>query len=127
MPGACSAPLSLLLTGCLLLSAATRIDDPQKRANVRTELALLKTARQRVAVADDAIADLKSELQRINESLWETEDRLRDCERDKNFGPDFVELARSVYRTNDQRSAVKRAINELAGSAIIEEKSYRPY
>jgi hypothetical protein len=63
----------------------------------------------------------------VNEALWDIEDRIRDCERDQNFGPEFVELARSVYRTNDRRSALKRQINDIAGSAIVEEKSYRAY
>jgi hypothetical protein len=59
--------------------------------------------------------------------LWDVEDALRDCERALDFGSQFVELARSVYFTNDERAAVKRRINELIGSRIVEEKSYAPY
>jgi hypothetical protein len=59
--------------------------------------------------------------------LWDIEDAIRDCERNGDFGERFVELARSVYRTNDQRAATKRAINELLGSTILEEKSYAAY
>ena len=67
------------------------------------------------------VAELKS----INESLWRVEDEIRACERDGDFGPRFIELARSVYQTNDRRAAVKRRINERLGSEIVEEKSYR--
>ena len=55
------------------------------------------------------------------------EDEIRDCERRKEFGPDFIELARSVYRCNDRRAVLKRSINDLLGSKLIEEKSYAPY
>jgi hypothetical protein len=104
-----------------------RISDPQKVANIRRELDLLKAARARDTVADNAIAPLHAELKRINATLWDIEDRLRTCERDKVFGAEFVELARSVYRANDHRAALKRQISEVAGSPIIEEKSYRDY
>jgi hypothetical protein len=63
----------------------------------------------------------------VNERLWEVEDELRDCERRQEFGARFVELARSVYRLNDERGRLKRRINERCGSALVEEKSYRPY
>jgi hypothetical protein len=67
------------------------------------------------------------ELKRTNEQLWQIEDEIRDCERRQDFGPRFVELARSVYRTNDRRAELKRKINELSGSTIVEEKSYVVY
>jgi hypothetical protein len=63
-------------------------------------------------------------LRRINEGLWEIEDQIREYERKKDFGATFVRLARGVYTTNDRRATVKRQLNELAGSAIVEEKSY---
>jgi hypothetical protein len=106
---------------------AQRIDDPAKLANVRKELELLEAARARVAVAEAEVARLKAELSATNAALWDIEDKIRDCERNKNFGAEFVELARSVYRMNDQRAALKRQLSELAGSAILEEKSYRGY
>jgi len=62
----------------------------------------------------------------VNEALWDIEDAIRGCEREGDFRPKFVELARSVYHNNDQRAALKRRINERLGSAIIEEKSYSP-
>ena len=70
---------------------------------------------------------LRMKLKEINLKLWVIEDDIRDCERAKDFGPKFVELARAVYVTNDERAAVKRQINELLNSAIIEEKSYAAY
>ncbi len=70
-----------------------------------------------------AIADLSA----VNEALWDVEDEIRDCERAKDFGPRFVELARSVYHTNDKRAALKRTINALLASEIVEEKSYAAY
>ena len=63
----------------------------------------------------------------MNEDIWEIEDGVRECERRQDFGEQFVELARSVYRTNDRRAALKRRINELLGSNLLEEKSYRDY
>ena len=67
---------------------------------------------------------LTNQLAAVNARLWTTEDALRVCERDGDFGPRFVALARSVYCENDTRAAIKRAINTLAGSALVEEKSY---
>jgi hypothetical protein len=131
-PGAHTAlaPVSLgeLLDKIVILEIkAAKFADPQKLGNVRTELALLRAERARLPLAGAEIDALAAALKQVNEALWEIEDRIRDCERDKNFGTEFIELARSVYRTNDQRAAIKRQINELAGSAIVEEKSYRAY
>jgi hypothetical protein len=67
---------------------------------------------------------LAAELKATNEALWQVEDDLRACERRQDFGPRFVELARSVYRHNDRRAELKRRINELLGSRLMEEKSY---
>lgn len=67
------------------------------------------------------------ELKAINERLWEIEDAIRDCERTKDFGVRFVELARSVYQNNDLRAAMKHRINEMLGSKLVEEKEYTSY
>ncbi len=75
-------------------------------------------------LSSDALATLTAELRSVNEALWEIEDKIRGCERSGDFGPKFVELARSVYQNNDSRAAIKRKINVLLGSRIIEEKSY---
>ena len=66
------------------------------------------------------IAQLKS----VNETLWEIEDRIRECEAARRFDADFIELARAVYRTNDHRAAIKRLLNLTLGSPLLEEKSY---
>jgi hypothetical protein len=70
------------------------------------------------------LAALETELKAVNARLWEIEDKLRGCEAAGEFGDDFIALARSVYRENDHRAALKRRVSELLGSAIIEEKSY---
>jgi phosphoenolpyruvate carboxylase len=104
-----------------------RIADTGKLANVRRELAGLSAIVDPMLKANARLAPLKSALKTINETLWEIEDDIRDCERSKDFGPKFIELARSVYRTNDQRAAAKRRIDDLLGSEILEEKSYQSY
>lgn len=68
--------------------------------------------------------DLHQQLREVNAELWQVEDDIRACERRGDFGPTFIELARSVYRLNDRRAAIKRGINLASGSALIEEKSY---
>ena len=76
---------------------------------------------------DGQFEALAGELQAVNEELWDIEDEIRACEARGDFGPEFVELARSVYRTNDRRSAIKRRINLELGSALVEEKEYPCY
>ena len=75
-------------------------------------------------LASPALEALVDNLAAVNARLWDVEETLRICERDRDFGPRFVALARSVYATNDQRAALKRAVNSLCGSALMEEKSY---
>lgn len=103
---------------------AERIDDPKKLANVTRELWLLNRKLSPVATQ---VLRLKLRLKDVNTKLWDVEDEIRDCERAKDFGPRFVELARAVYVTNDQRADVKREINFALSSELVEEKSYRPY
>lgn len=108
-----------------------RIADAAKLANVRAELAALAGVRDANLPSDGKVlgglATLTADIKTVNEALWEIEDDIRDCERDKDFGPRFVELARSVYKTNDRRAALKRDINTLLGSELVEEKSYQSY
>lgn len=107
------------------------IADAAKLANVRTELAALADVRDANLPSESKVladlAALTADIKTVNEALWEIEDDIRDCERDKDFGPRFVELARSVYKTNDRRAALKRDINTLLGSELVEEKSYQSY
>ena len=111
----------------ILRVKATRIGDAAKEANVRIELALLEETAVRELPQSSALEDLTAQLTEINAALWDIEDGKRDCERRQDFGPDFVALARRVYIDNDRRAAVKRQINTLVGSEIVEEKSYKPY
>jgi len=111
----------------ILRVKAARIGDAAKEANVRKELAMLEVTAAEALPATPEIERLTGELAEVNCALWDIEDAKRDCERRQDFGPRFVELARSVYIENDRRAAIKRAINEAAGSDIVEEKSYQPY
>jgi tetratricopeptide (TPR) repeat protein len=101
-----------------------RIHDAAKLGNIRAELATLVTARDGCLPPSAQLTALSDELFSVNEALWSVEDALRVCEQNQDFGSRFVELARSVYGHNDRRAALKRRINELLGSRLIEEKSY---
>ena len=104
-----------------------RIADEAKRKNVAYEWDVLTRDLVAAVPSTPELEALRMKLKEINLKLWVIEDDIRDCERAKDFGPTFVELARAVYVTNDERAAVKRQINELLNSAIIEEKSYAAY
>ncbi len=120
------APGELIDKITILEVKAARID-AAKRANVEAELALLCAARDGAIAPSEALDALTRELAGVNAALWDIEDAKRACERTQDFGAQFIELARAVYRENDRRAAVKRRINELLGSSIFEEKSYKPY
>ena len=111
----------------ILRNKARRIGDPAKEANVRKELAMLEALADEALPKTPEIDRLTAQLSEVNIALWDIEDGKRDCERRGDFGDRFVQLARSVYVENDRRAAIKRAINEAAGSDIVEEKSYKPY
>jgi hypothetical protein len=100
------------------------IQDENKRKNLQTEFEVLNLAVSQIIAKDH---ELYLELLKINQELWDIEDTIRDLERDKDFGDAFVQTARAVYFTNDRRSEVKRKINDLTGSNLIEEKSYQKY
>ena len=104
-----------------------RIGDSQKIANVRTELDLLNETWSRDPASRTDIAAERARLRSVNEALWDIEDRIRLKEKSKAFDAEFVELARSVYIRNDERAAIKRAINQKLGSTLVEEKSYQDY
>ena len=111
----------------ILQIKSERIKDPGKLENVNRELALLqKTWQQRPESKVDLSTELR-QLKAVNEKLWEIEDNIRDKERNSNFDTGFIELARAVYFTNDERARIKRVINEKLGSELIEEKSYSDY
>jgi hypothetical protein len=121
------SPGELLDKIAILEIKCEQIRDAAKLANVQTELALLTAARDQAIAPSAELDALASQLKQINQALWQIEDGKRDCERRKEFGKQFIELARSVYFKNDERAAVKRRINELLGSKIVEEKAYQPY
>ncbi len=104
-----------------------RISDPAKLANVRRELEQLRAVWAASPLAARDVSRTVAELKAVNEALWEIEDRLRRHEAERSFDADFVELARSVYRNNDRRAALKRELNLLLGSDLLEEKSYPGY
>jgi hypothetical protein len=101
-----------------------RFTDPAKMKNAWAELDLLIERRDREIPSSDGLATLAAELKAVNEAIWELEDDIRDCERRGDFGSNFVKVARQIYKTNDERAAVKRRINLEFDSAIVEEKSY---
>jgi len=103
-----------------------RLDAGESLANVRRELSLLQKFAEPVLAEGGEIANLKSQLRATNQRLWDVETLLRQKETAGEFGPVFIELARSVYRSNDERAAIKKTINLLLASEIVEEKSYHP-
>lgn len=121
------SPGELLDKITILQIKQQRIADAAKLRHVEEELHALQAVRDQALPASGELDRLVAELKVVNEALWDIEDAIRDCERAQDFGPRFVELARSVYRSNDRRSELKRAINDLLGSALVEEKSYKPY
>ncbi len=103
------------------------IGDAAKRANVSRELQALKVTWEHAPESKQDLAETLNALKRVNEQLWEIEDEIRDHEREQRFDARFIELARSVYVTNDERARLKRVLNEQLGSALVEEKSYTAY
>jgi len=104
-----------------------RIKDENKLKNVNKELALLRGLWQACPASATDIQDEMMRLKRINEKLWEIEDDIREKERGREFDEKFIELARAVYYSNDERAAIKHELNMKLGSGLIEEKSYSDY
>ena len=104
-----------------------RMSDPAKKANVAKEFDVLSEELAKSVRQSSELTQLHSALKQVNETLWVVEDDIRDCERAQDFGHKFIELARSVYRINDRRAELKKEINLLLNSDLIEEKSYAAY
>jgi len=120
-------PGELLDKITILRIKVARMQDAVKLANVKLELSLLEqTWRESGCAAQDVSAD-EHALQHVNERLWDIEDRIRDKEAKQSFDRDFIELARAVYVSNDERAAIKKRINSQLGSRLVEEKSYKQY
>ena len=101
-----------------------KITDPAKRRNLEKEYKILEAVAGEILPKDHR---LYQALLEVNRRLWDIEDTIRELERRKDFGSSFIETARSVYHQNDRRAEIKREINEITGSGLIEEKSYKPY
>jgi hypothetical protein len=108
----------------ILIIKEEKIGDEDKLKNITLELDLLTNKLLPVPELPE-MKDLFGKLLSINGELWDVEDALRVMEAQKDFGVKFIELARSVYRLNDERAAIKKKINELYNSEIVEEKSYK--
>ncbi len=121
------APGELIDKITILEIKKERITDPDKLENVTIEWDTLTAALKANVAGSDDLSALSAALKGVNEALWDIEDDIRDCERASDFGDKFIELARSVYITNDKRAALKRDINDLLGSRLVEEKSYAAY
>jgi hypothetical protein len=119
------APGELLDRIGILEIKSERMTDPAKRAQVRAERASLRRAGEEMLRASAEAGRLAAELKAVNEALWDVEEALRQCEREGDFGPRFVELVRSVYRRNDERGRIKRRINALLGSPWGDQKEYK--
>ncbi|MEQ1522828.1 MAG: DUF6165 family protein [Aestuariivirga sp.] len=104
-----------------------KITGPEALANVVKELSSLSGAAANHVKDNPALQELKNRLSGVNQNLWQIEDDLREKEKAKQFDDEFIGLARSVYRLNDERAAVKRQINDFLRSELVEEKSYKSY
>ena len=121
------SPGELLDKITILRIKVARIQDAAKLANVKLELSLLEqTWKDSGAAAHDVALDERA-LENVNGRLWDIEDRIRDKEARQTFDREFIELARAVYISNDERAAIKKRINLHLGSLLVEEKSYKQY
>jgi hypothetical protein len=121
------SPGELLDKITILRIKSARISDPAKLANVHQELTLLEEVWERALPADCNLVAEAHALEAVNSRLWDIEDHIREYEAAGRFDAAFIELARGIYVNNDDRAAIKKRINRLLGSGLVEEKSYRPY
>ena len=112
----------------ILVIKSKKITDPIKLKNINNELDELKSFLDVVGYeSNSTVNSLVKELESVNEKLWNVEDKLRDKERSKQFDDEFIKLARDVYFTNDERAKIKKNLNEVTNSKLVEEKSYQKY
>ena len=105
-----------------------KINDTEKIINIKNELKFLNNQASNINVKDqDKLRKNINKLQSINEELWDIENHKRECEANKNFGEEFVQLSRDVHFKNDIRAQIKKEINLLTDSVVIEEKEYSKY
>lgn len=103
----------------------SKISNEDQLANINRELEALQQVKNDLNL--QGVEDMQQDLASINNCLWDTEDSIRVCESQKDFGPRFISLARSVYKLNDKRSRVKKDINITFNSSMVEEKSYEDF
>ena len=112
----------------ILVIKSKKITDPIKLKNINNELDELQPFLDVVGYeSNSTVNSLVKELESVNEKLWNVEDKLRDKERSKQFDDEFIKLARDVYFTNDERARIKKNLNEVTNSKLVEEKSYQKY
>ena len=111
----------------ILQIKSEKLCSSQALKNVNTELHMLSTIINEKVPNLSEVKEFEKELKLINRQLWDIEDQIREKERKKNFDSEFIQYARMVYITNDKRSIIKKSINQVFGSDLMEEKSYSPY
>ena len=111
----------------ILQIKAERINDSSKLENIKKELSVLLSLWEGSVYVNHDLESEKNKLKLVNEELWDIEDKIREKEREQVFDKEFIELARSVYITNDKRADIKKTINKKTGSELVEEKSYSDY
>jgi hypothetical protein len=121
------SPGELLDKITILRIKSARMTDAAKLANVRHELTTLLATWNECVGNAPVVAAEEQALEAVNARLWDIEDQIRDEEAGQRFGARFIELARLVYIENDERARIKKRINSVLGSDLVEEKSYRPY
>jgi adenine C2-methylase RlmN of 23S rRNA A2503 and tRNA A37 len=104
-----------------------KIKNKNNKKVINKEYLMLKKARDKNIQVNKKIKQLIKEIKKVNLTLWNIEDEIRNCEKEKNFDKKFIELARSVYLNNDKRAKIKSDINEIFGSNIKEIKLYADY
>ena len=104
-----------------------KIKDKSTQEEIKKEYNILIKIQNSSIKLTDKIEDMFNEIKKVNLNLWEIEDKLRICEKKKDFGKDFIELARGVYFNNDKRSKIKSEMNKILGSNIKEVKQYVKY
>jgi predicted nuclease with TOPRIM domain len=111
----------------ILKIKSERITDSEKLKNVHTELEALQQTCDEYIGKNDEVEKLQKNLEEVNQALWDIEDAIRVKERNKEFDDEFIQIARSVYITNDKRCVIKKEIDKVLGSRITEEKSYEEF
>ena len=121
------APAELFDKIAILEIKEQRISDPEKLKNVRYELKLLRDIFDKHIKPTPELDMLFDKLRELNAKGWDIEDGKRRCEKEKRFDDEFVQYARGAFKNNDERAAVKKEVNLILGSKIVEEKSYEKY